>query len=102
MAEKLDQSELGKFKELLISIEELLISHSTQIDAVTQILVEKDIITNDELSAKQLNIMLPEELMERIQTLCAERDMTIQDFATDAIIEKLELAHKERRKKSRL
>ena len=102
MAEKLDQSELGKFKELLISIQELLISHSTQIDAVTQILVEKDIITNDELSAKQLNIMLPEELMERIQTLCAERDMTIQDFATDAIIEKLELAHKERRKKSRL
>jgi len=102
MAEKLDKSELGKFKELLISIQELLISHSTQIDAVTQILVEKGIITNDELSAKQLNIMLPEELMERIQTLCAERDMTIQDFATDAIIEKLELAHKERRKKSRL
>ena len=52
MAEKLDQSELGKFKELLISIEELLISHSTQIDAVTQILVEKGIITNDELAAK--------------------------------------------------
>ena len=52
MAEKLDKSELGKFKELLISIEELLISHSTQIDAVTQILVEKGIITNDELSAK--------------------------------------------------
>jgi len=102
MAEKLDQSELGKFKELLISIEELLISHSTQIDAVTQILVEKGIITNDELSAKQLNIMLPEELMERVQTLCAERDMTVQDFATDAIIEKLELAHKERRKKDRL
>jgi hypothetical protein len=46
--------------------------------------------------------MLPEELMERIQTLCAERDMTVQDFATDAIIEKLQLAHKERRKKSRL
>jgi len=52
MAEKLDQSELGKFKELLISIEELLISHSTQIDAVTQILVEKGIITNEEFAAK--------------------------------------------------
>ena len=77
MAEKLDKSELGKFKELLISIQELLISHSTQIDAVTQILVEKDIITNDELSAKQLNIMLPEELMERIQTLC-EQVLTFQ------------------------
>ena len=56
----------------------------------------------EKADAKELNIMLPEELMERIQTLCAERDMTIQDFATDAIIEKLELAHKERRKKSRL
>ena len=52
MAQQLDQSELGKFKELLISIEELLISHSIQIDAVTQILVEKGIITNEELSVK--------------------------------------------------
>jgi hypothetical protein len=40
--------------------------------------------------------------MERVQTLCAARDITIQDFVTDAIIEKLELANKERRKKSRL
>jgi len=46
--------------------------------------------------------MLPEELMERIQALCDERGMTIQDFVTDAIIEKLQLAHKERRKKVRL
>jgi hypothetical protein len=46
--------------------------------------------------------MLPEELMERVQTLCAERDMTIQEFVTDAIIEKLELVYKERRKKQRL
>ena len=58
MEEKLDKSELGKFKELLISIEELLISHSTQIDAVTQILVEKGIITNDELSAKLKQIQM--------------------------------------------
>jgi hypothetical protein len=52
MAEKTDQSELEKFKELLISVEELLISHSTNIDAVTQLLVEKGIITNEELSVK--------------------------------------------------
>jgi hypothetical protein len=58
MAEKLDQSELGKFKELLISIEELLISHSIQIDAVTQILVEKGIITNDEFSAKLKKVQM--------------------------------------------
>jgi hypothetical protein len=58
MAEQLDQSELGKFKELLISIEELLISHSTQIDAVTQILVEKGIITNEEIAAKLKKVQM--------------------------------------------
>ncbi len=58
--------------------------------------------TPEKTETKELNIMLPEELLERVQALCAERDMTIQDFATDAIIEKLELAHKERRKKRRL
>ena len=52
MAEKLGKSELEKFKELLISVEELLISHSTHIDAVTQLLVEKGIITNKEVLAK--------------------------------------------------
>ena len=51
---------------------------------------------------KAINITLPEELMERIQTLCTEKGMTVQDFATDAIIEKLQLARKERRKKARL
>ena len=51
---------------------------------------------------KSLNIMLPEELIKRVNTLCAEKEMTIQDFVTDAIIEKLELSYKERRKKPRL
>jgi len=58
MAEKLDQSELRMFKELLISIKELLISHSTQIDAVTQILVEKGITTNEELAAKLKQVQM--------------------------------------------
>ena len=49
-----------------------------------------------------LNIMIPEELLERIQTYCNERDMDVKEFVTDAIIEKLELANKERRKKPRL
>ncbi|MDX2496920.1 MAG: hypothetical protein QNL11_03345 [Desulfobacterales bacterium] len=56
----------------------------------------------EKTDAKELNIMLSEELLERVQTFCDERGMTIQDFATDAIIEKLQLAHKERRKKVRL
>jgi len=49
-----------------------------------------------------LNVMLPEELMGRLRTHCKERDMTFQEFVTDAIIEKLKLAYKERRKKPRL
>jgi len=56
----------------------------------------------EKITTKLFNIMLPEELMERVKTLCAERDLTIQDFVTDAIIEKLEIAYKERRKKDRL
>ena len=41
MAEKLDPSELVDF-------EELLISNSVQIDAVTQLLIEKGIFTKEE------------------------------------------------------
>ena len=49
-----------------------------------------------------LNIRLPEELMERVQSYCDERDMTVKEFVSDAILEKLELANKERRKRPRL
>ena len=58
--------------------------------------------TPEKTETKELNIMLPEELIKRIYLFCDEREMTIQDFVTDAIIEKLQLAHKERRKKVRL
>jgi len=51
---------------------------------------------------KPINIMLPEELLERVNAFCAEQEMDIQDFVTDAIIEKLNLVYKERRKKDRL
>ena len=51
---------------------------------------------------KPINVMLPEELLERVNAFCAERDMNIQDFVTDAIIEKLNLVYKERRTKARL
>jgi hypothetical protein len=46
--------------------------------------------------------MLPEELLERVQSYCNEKNMTTQEFATDAIIEKLNLVYKERRKKGRM
>jgi len=51
---------------------------------------------------KPINIMLQEELINRVNAVCADQDMTIQEFVTDAIIEKLNLVYKERRKKDRL
>ncbi len=51
---------------------------------------------------KPINIILQEDLIKRINAFCAERDMAIQEFVTDAIIEKLELVYKERRKKGRM
>ena len=51
---------------------------------------------------KLMDIVLHEELMERIQSYCNERNMDVKEFVNDAIIEKLELASKERRKKPRL
>ena len=51
---------------------------------------------------KPINIMLQEELIYRVNAVCDDKDMTIQEFVTDAIIEKLNLVYKERRKKDRL
>ena len=51
---------------------------------------------------KPINIMLQEELITRVNAVCADQGMTIQEFVTDAIIEKLELVYKERRTKDRL
>ena len=51
---------------------------------------------------KVLSIMLPEELINRVNAVCADKDMMIQEFVTDAIIEKLNLVYKERRKKGRM
>ena len=51
---------------------------------------------------KPINIMLQEELITRVNTVCADQGMTIQEFVTDAIIEKLELVYKERGTKDRL
>jgi metal-responsive CopG/Arc/MetJ family transcriptional regulator len=51
---------------------------------------------------KLLNILLPEELLNRVNAVCDDQDMSIQEFVTDAIIEKLNLFYKERRQKNRL
>ena len=51
---------------------------------------------------KLLNILLAEELINRVNAVCDDQDMSIQEFVIDAIIEKLNLFYKERRKKDRL
>ena len=56
----------------------------------------------EKTETKMLNTRLPKDLIERVKVFCAEKEITIQDFVTDAVIEKLELVYKERRKRSRL
>jgi len=58
--------------------------------------------TSNETEVKMLTTRVPKVLIERVKVFCNENEMTIQDFMTDAIIEKLERVHKERRKKLRL
>ena len=58
--------------------------------------------TPDETENEMLNTGLPKNLIKRVKVFCDEKEMTIQDFVTDAIIDKLALVHKERRKKPRL
>jgi len=58
MTEQLAQDELKQLKELLFSIEELLISHVTHIDAVTQLLVRKGVFTDEELSAELKEVQM--------------------------------------------
>ena len=61
---------------------------------------KKPVTENSE--THMLNIRLRKELLKRVEALCDEKEIPVQDFVTDAILEKLELVHKERRKKSRL
>ena len=56
----------------------------------------------NETEVKMLTTRVPKVLIKRVKTFCSENEMTIQDFVTDAIIEKLERVYKERRKKLRL
>ena len=44
--------------------------------------------------SKPINIMLQEDLIKRINAFCAKEDITIHEFVTDAIIEKLNLVYK--------
>jgi hypothetical protein len=56
----------------------------------------------EKIEKKLLNIVLPVELIDRVNVFCVDKDITIQEFVADAIIEKLELAYRDRRKRPRL
>jgi hypothetical protein len=56
----------------------------------------------EKTETKLLNVLLPKELIDRVNTFCTDKDITIQEFLTDAMIEKLRLAYKEKRKNPRL
>jgi len=58
--------------------------------------------TSEKTETNMISTRIPKGLMKRVKVFCDENEMTIQDFLADAITEKIELAHKERRKKSRL
>jgi hypothetical protein len=49
-----------------------------------------------------MEIKVPQALLERVKALCKKRDIDPNDFILDAITEKLESAHKERRKRKRI
>ena len=51
MAQKLDQDELVSFRELLIS-------NTIQLDTVSQLLIEKGIITDDEFFVKLKEVQM--------------------------------------------
>ena len=56
----------------------------------------------EETETEILSTGLPKGLMKRVKAFCNESKITIQDFVIDAIIEKLALVYKERRRKPRL
>ncbi len=56
----------------------------------------------EETETEMLNTNLPKGLIKRVKAYCSKNEMTIQDFVTDALIDKLTLVHKERRQRSRL
>lgn len=54
MTEKLDPNELASFRDLLIS-------NTIQLDVVTQVLIEKGIITDEEFSDKLKQVQIEYE-----------------------------------------
>jgi len=57
---------------------------------------------SEETETEIISVKIPKDLKKRVNAYSDDNEMTIKHFIADAIIDKLELAHKERRRKSRL
>jgi hypothetical protein len=55
---------------------------------------------NDDIQCIQVDI--PQSLMSRVENYCRKRNITTREFICDALSEKLQMAHKERRRKQRV
>ena len=51
---------------------------------------------------QSVRIDIPQSLMSRVHSHCNKRNITLEEFIRDALSEKLEMAHKERRRKQRV
>ncbi len=61
-----------------------------------------DNIVRENGDTQNVRIDMPQSLMSRVHNYCNKRNITIQEFIRDALSEKLEMAHKERRRKQRV
>ncbi len=61
-----------------------------------------DNIAKENGDTQCVQIDMPQSLMTRVHSHCSKHKITVQEFIRDALSEKLEMAHKERRRKQRV
>lgn len=61
-----------------------------------------DEIAPRDADTQSFRIDIPQSLMSRVHNHCTKRNLTVQEFIRDALSEKLEMVHKERRRKPRV
>jgi hypothetical protein len=63
---------------------------------------DKQALSSQPAEQANLEVQIPALLLERVRTYCGKHEIDLHVFIIDAIMEKLELSHKERRKKPRI
>jgi predicted DNA binding CopG/RHH family protein len=61
-----------------------------------------DAVAKENGETQSVRIDVPQSLMLRVRNHCNKRDIPIQEFIRDALSEKLEMVHKERRRRPRV